>query len=165
MSNGSERYETGLIVGRFDPPHLGHSSMIASALARVDRLVVYVNCSMERDAAPGELRVTWLAEEHPDVEVRAVRHDLATDWNDDELWARWIALFREHWPHPEGPHAVFSSDHYVSGIADRLGASPVMVDPDRVQVPISATQIRQNPGDHLDRVLPGVRRWIQANWL
>ena len=37
---------------------------------------------------------------------------------------KWIALFREHWPHEAGPHAVFSSDDYVSGIADRLDAEP-----------------------------------------
>lgn len=163
--SGNERFETGLIVGRFDPPHLGHSHMIDQAQARVDRLVVYVNCSITRDSAPGELRATWLTEQHPNVVVRAVRHDLATDWNDEGLWARWIALFREHWPYPDGPHAVFSSDHYVSGIADRIGAAPVLVDPDRANVPISATQIRENPDQHLDLVPPGVRRWIQNNWL
>ncbi|MEL6893878.1 MAG: hypothetical protein AAFP84_19965, partial [Actinomycetota bacterium] len=92
-------------------------------------------------------------------------HDLATDWDDEELWAKWIDLFRSHWPHADGPHAVFSSDVYVSGIAERLGAAPVLVDPDRSTVPISATEIREQPARHLDHVLPGVRRWIQANWL
>ena len=92
----------GLIVGRFDPPHLGHSHMIEWASERTDRLVVYVNSSFSRDTVPGELRATWLAEAHPAVEVRVVRHTLATDWNDEDLWARWIALFRDHWPHEAG---------------------------------------------------------------
>ena len=107
------RFATGLIVGRFDPPHLGHSHMIDWAAERTDRLVVYVNSSFSRDTVPGELRATWLAEAHPTVEVRVVRHSLATDWDDEDLWARWIALFRDHWPHEVGPHAVFSSDAYV----------------------------------------------------
>jgi cytidyltransferase-like protein len=159
------RYSTGLIVGRFDPPHLGHSHMIDWAAERTDRLVVYVNSSFARDTVPGELRAAWLAEAHPTVEVRVVRHSLATDWNDEVLWARWIALFRDHWPHEEGPHAVFSSDAYVSGIAERLDATAVSVDPDRAAVPISATQIRDEPAAHLDKVAPPVRQWIESNWL
>ncbi len=159
------RFSTGLIVGRFDPPHLGHSHMIEWASERTDRLVVYVNSSFSRDTVPGELRATWLAEAHPAVEVRVVRHTLATDWNDEDLWSRWIALFRDHWPHEAGPHAVFSSDAYVSGIADRLDAEAVTVDPDRMTVPISATQIRDEPAAHLDKVAPSVRQWIESNWL
>lgn len=165
VTERAERFPTGLIVGRFDPPHLGHSYMIRWAAARVDRLVVYVNCSELRDVAPGELRAGWLAELHPEVEVRAVDHRLATDWDDEDLWAKWMELFRTHWPYPDGPHAVFSSDPYVDGIADRFGAQAVSVDPDRRAVPISATQIRERPADHLDLVAPPVRDWIRATWL
>jgi len=139
--------------------------MIEWASERTDRLVVYVNSSFSRDTVPGELRAAWLTEAHPAVEVRVVRHTLATDWNDEDLWARWIALFRDHWPHEAGPHAVFSSDAYVSGIADRLDAEPVTVDPERTTVPISATQIRDEPAAHLDKVTPPVRQWIESNWL
>jgi len=139
--------------------------MIEWASERTDRLVVYVNSSFSRDTVPGELRAAWLTEAHPAVEVRVVRHTLATDWNDEDLWARWIALFRDHWPHEAGPHAVFSSDAYVSGIADRLDAEPVTVDPERTTVPISATQIRDEPEAHLDKVTPPVRQWIESNWL
>ena len=162
---GDVRYPTGLIVGRFDPPHLGHSHMIDWAAARTDRLVVYVNSSFARDTVPGELRATWLAEAHPGVEIRVVRHSLPTDWNDEALWERWIALFRDHWPHEVGPDAVVSSDEYVSGIAERLDAEPVTVDPEREVVPISATEIRDAPARHLDKVTPPVRQWIESNWL
>lgn len=163
--NHTDRYPTGLIVGRFDPPHLGHAHMIDWAAERTDRLVVYVNSSFARDTVPGELRAAWLAETHPGVEVRVVRHQLHTDWDDEELWAKWIELFRAHWPYDVGPHAVFSSDDYVAGIARRLEAEAVTVDPDRVAVPISATQIRDEPAAHLDKVAPPVRQWIESNWL
>lgn len=161
----SERFSTGLIVGRFDPPHLGHSHMIDQAAQRTDRLVVYVNWSRRHDTVPGELRATWLSELHPDVEIRAVAHSLDTDFDDEELWLKWMDLFRSHWPFDEGPHAVFSSDHYVSGIADRFDAAPVTIDPDRSAVPISATQIRDAPADHLHMVADPVRAWIESNWL
>ncbi len=161
----TDRYATGLIVGRFDPPHLGHSHMIGWAAERTDRLVVYVNSSFAADTVPGELRAAWLTESHPSVEVRVVRHSLETDWDDEELWGRWIALFRMHWPHESGPHAVFSSDAYVSGIAERLDAEAITVDPERTAVPITATQIRSEPAAHLDKVTPQVRQWIESNWL
>ena len=92
-----------------------------------------------------------------------VAHDLDTDWNDEALWAKWIALFRSHWPHESGPHAVFSSDSYVSELARRLGAQAVVVDEERINVPISATQIRNDPLAHLDRLAPAVREWVAAN--
>jgi len=155
---------SGLIVGRFNPPHLGHSYMIDWAARRVDRLVVFVN-TRDGELVPGELRAAWLAELHPNVTVVEVRHDLDTDFGNEELWAKWMALFRSRWPHESGPDVIFSSDPYVDGIAARFGAEPVVVDADRVTVPISATQIREAPADHLDRLAPPVRLWVQANLL
>ncbi len=158
-------HATGLIVGRFDPPHLGHSFMIDWAAQRCGQLVVFVNSSTSADTAPGELRAGWLAELHPAVHVRGVRHELWNDWDDEELWARWMALFRSEWPLAAGPHVVFSSDAYVSEIARRFDAESVVVDADRVTVPISATQIRESPMEHLDRLAPPVRAWVEANWV
>jgi len=163
------RSATGLIVGRFDPPHLGHSFMIEWAQRRCDRLVVFVNSSAERDAAPGAHRSRWLRELHGTddgtVTVVEVRHSLATDFDDEDLWRRWIELFRSHWPHGDGPHAVFSSDEYVVELAHRLGAEHVVVDAERTSVPISATDVRNDPGRHLDRLAPPVRAWVETNWL
>lgn len=155
---------TGLIVGRFDPPHLGHSFLIESAAAQCDRLVVYVN-SRPTDAAPGRLRAGWLAALHPDVSVIEVVHDLDTDWNDESLWARWVALFEAHWPHETGPDVVFSSEGYSAELAHRLGAESIVVDQGRVNVPISATMIRTDPVAHLDRLAAPVRSWVEANWV
>ena len=158
-------HRTGLIVGRFDPPHLGHTHMITWAAERCEALVVFVNTSSQRDTAPGELRAAWLAELHPDVTVIELRHSLGTDFDDEDLWAKWMALFAEMWPHDAGPHVVFSSDAYVVELARRFDADHVVVDADRATVPISATQIREDPGAHLDHLAPPVRAWVEANWL
>ncbi|MFT3852674.1 MAG: adenylyltransferase/cytidyltransferase family protein [Ilumatobacteraceae bacterium] len=153
---------TGLIVGRFNPPHLGHSFMIDWAAERVARLVVFVN-TRDGELVPGELRAGWLADLHPTVTVVEVRHDLDTNFDDEELWARWMALFRSRWPHETGPDVVFSSDAYVDGIAARFGARPMVVDADRATVPISATMIRESPAAHLDFLAPNVREWVELN--
>ncbi len=152
---------TGLIVGRFNPPHLGHSHLIERAAAQVDRLVVYVN-TRAGEAVPGALRARWLADLHPDVTVVHVAHDLDTDFGDETLWQRWIELFRERWPLERGPDVVFSSEGYGSEIARRLGAVGASVDPDRVAVPISATMVRERPLDHLEFLAPPVRDWVEA---
>lgn len=165
VTSSERSFPTGLIVGRFDPPHLGHSYMIEQADRRCERLVVFVNSSPARDAVPGALRAGWLADLHPAVRVREVRHALATDFADEELWRRWIELFRSSWPFAEGPHAVFSSDGYVGELARRLDAEAVVVDPERSAVPISATMIRESPADHLDRLAPPVRAWVESTWL
>jgi hypothetical protein len=60
---------------------------------------------------------------------------------------------------------VFSSDPYVEELARRLGAQPIVVDPERRTVPISATMIREAPADHLDRLAAPVRAWVEANLL
>jgi HTH-type transcriptional regulator, transcriptional repressor of NAD biosynthesis genes len=157
-------FHTGLIVGRFNPPHLGHSYMIDWASERVDQLVVFVNTRVG-EMVPGELRAGWLAGLHPRVTVVEVRHDLDTDFGNEELWAKWMDLFRSSWPLAEGPDAIFSSDPYIDGLAARFDATPIVVDADRAAVPISATQIREAPADHLDRLAPSVREWVQANLL
>lgn len=154
----------GLIVGRFNPPHLGHGFMIEWAADRCDRLVVFVN-TRDGEVVPGELRAGWLAELHPRVDVIELRHALDNDFADEELWARWMELFRANWPLATGPHLVFSSDPYVTEIARRFGAEAVVVDAERATVPISATMIREAPADHLDRLAPPVRHWVETTWL
>src|SRR5262249_4771744 len=136
------RPATGLIVGRFNPPHLGHSFMIEWAAERVDRLVVFVN-TRDGELVPGDKRAAWLAELHPNVTVIEVRHDLDTNFGDEALWERWMDLFHSRWPYDDGPDVLFSSDAYVDELASRFGAESVVVDPGRSTVPISATQIRE----------------------
>jgi len=162
-STNQPLHRTGLIVGRFDPPHLGHSFMIDTALERAEMLVVYVNTT-ETDAVPGSLRQQWLADLHPEANIVEVRHQLTTDFSDELLWQQWMALFRSHWPLGDGPHAVFSSDAYVAGLAQRFGAVAETVDARRERVPISASMIRARPSAHLELLAEPVRNWVQEQW-
>lgn len=153
------RWETGLVMGRFCPPHLGHSFLIEQARVQVDALVVFVN-TRAGEVVPGSLRAGWLAELHPLVHVVEVAHDLDTNFADPDLWNRWMELLRSRWPLSAGPHAVFTSEPYGGELARRFGAQEVLVDPDRSHVPVSATMIRTDPLAHLDRLAPQVREWV-----
>jgi hypothetical protein len=41
----------------------------------------------------------------------------------------------------------------------------VVVDSQRLTVPVSATMVRENPAAHLHRLAPPVRAWVEENWL
>ena len=157
-------HHSGLIIGRFDPPHLGHSYMIEWAQQRCTEVIVFVN-TKEGEAVPGYLRAQWLQDLHPNVTVVQVEHNLLNDWDDQELWAKWIDLLRSKWPLANGPEVVVSSDFYISELAQRLGAEALVCDPERTNVPISATLIRNDPATHLERLAPSVRDWVERNWL
>jgi nicotinamide mononucleotide adenylyltransferase len=71
-------------------------------------------------------------------------------------------LFRSKWPlDGDGPDVVFSSEVYGNEIARRFGAEAVVVDAERVAVPISATRVRERPLEHLHFLAPPVRVWVE----
>ena len=116
---------SGLVIGRFCPPHLGHSHLISRAAEQVDDLTVIV-FSKDEEPVPGPLREQWLQELHPGVRVVNVHTDLATNWNDENTWQRWLALIRG--VVSTDPNVVFSSEAYGGELAHRLGAANVVVD-------------------------------------
>jgi HTH-type transcriptional regulator, transcriptional repressor of NAD biosynthesis genes len=50
---------SGLVLGRFIPPHLGHQYLIDFAQQYVDELLLVVG-TRPTDAIAGELRLEWI---------------------------------------------------------------------------------------------------------
>jgi NadR type nicotinamide-nucleotide adenylyltransferase len=146
---------TGLVIGKFYPPHKGHHHLIRVGRSQVDRLVVMLCVHLDQ-VIPGELRKAWLEEVHPDCDVISVPDELP---DDSEAWARFtLSYFAEHgWPSPD---VVFSSEDYGDSFAHFMDASHKMVDHDRALVPISATAIRAAPLDNLGFLEPCVRAYF-----
>lgn len=128
----------GLIVGKFRPPHRGHSYLIETASKAVDHLVVVV-CEDASDTISAALRASWLRELHPGVEVR-VERTTGLDPDDSRLWAdlaqRWLGYV---------PDVVFTSEAYGDAWAAALGCAHVCVDLHRQTVPISGSQVLRDP--------------------
>lgn len=140
----------GFVVGKFYPPHRGHKHLINEARRQVDRLIVMLP-HHPAQTIPGELRKAWLEEIHPDCEIDLVADELA----DDSLqWARFTARCLGF-----APDVVFSSEDYGPEFARLLGARHVMIDRERLVVPISGTRIRSAPLEHLDFLEPCVRAY------
>lgn len=152
------RVGTGLVLGKFLPPHRGHRLLVDFARASVTDVTVLV-CSLAREEIPGELRHAWMAEEFPSCRVVHV-----TDENPQEpgehprFWEIWGETIRRHLP--AGPDVVFTSEAYGDELARVLGAEHVAVDPDRVLVRTSGTAVRADPVGRFDDLLPAARPWF-----
>lgn len=163
--------KTGLIVGKFYPPHLGHQYLIDVAEAQVEKLYVVVG-SLPTEAIPAEKRVEWLkgmTAAHktevinlPDNNPEGVTPDQDDYW---DIWAHSLMTSL-----PTKPDVIFSSEKYGEILAKRLGIEYVTVDPDRLHVPISATMIRANPQKYWQFISPDVQTYygkpdVQKIWI
>ncbi len=138
----------GVTIGKFYPPHLGHSFLIESALSQCDDLTVIV-CDHPMQKISGELRAAWLRELHPSARVVVTPDD---EPDEPAPWAkRTLDILGRR------PDKVFSSEEYGHNYAAMMGAQHVCVDIDRAQVPISATAIRRDPYSHWEFLSPPLR--------
>ncbi len=133
----------GLIIGKFLPPHLGHSYLISTGHAQVDTLTVLI-CESETDPIPVRLREMWLHQSHPYITTHILNQD-AFDRNDPHAWIEATQKLIIH-----KPDWVFSSEEYGILYAELLGCSHMMVDKDRVTIPCSGSTIRENPLQYLE---------------
>ncbi|MEA2825916.1 MAG: HTH-type transcriptional regulator, transcriptional repressor of biosynthesis s [Actinomycetota bacterium] len=139
---------TGVVIGKFLPPHRGHKHLIDTAAAAVDHLTVLL-CVRPDQPIDGATRARWLAEIHPDVDVVVVDDDIP---DESAPWARRTAEVLGR-----APDVVFSSESYGPRYAACLGARHVSVDPDRRRYPVSGTAVRADPAAHWAWLEPCVR--------
>jgi HTH-type transcriptional regulator, transcriptional repressor of NAD biosynthesis genes len=142
----------GLVIGKFYPPHRGHKFLIDTALSQVDHLDVLI-CARPEQTIPGELRAQWLREMHPSACVRAI-DDPGEDDN-SEFWAQYTVQILG-----SAPDVVFTSEDYGETYARFLGCRHVMVDHERIHVPVSARAIRAAPLRHWEYLEPCVRAYF-----
>jgi NadR type nicotinamide-nucleotide adenylyltransferase len=138
-----ERRGSGMVLGKFLPPHLGHKYLVDFARSYVEHLTVVVG-TLQREPIPGSLRYGWMRQMFPDCHVVHL-----TDENPQypeehpDFWNIWLASIRRFIP--SGPDFVFASEEYGWPLAKILGAKFVPVDIQRELVPVSGTAIRNDP--------------------
>ncbi|GAA4589020.1 nicotinamide-nucleotide adenylyltransferase [Planotetraspora phitsanulokensis] len=158
----SRRFAHGLVIGKFYPPHAGHHHLIDTAAARCATVTVVVAASSV-ESIPLACRTAWLREAHPqpNVVIAPVVDDVDIDYDDPEIWAAHVAVFRHalagaHGTVPE-IDAVFSSEPYGAELARRFDADHVGVDPARERYPVSGTAVRADPVSTWHLLHPAVR--------
>jgi len=151
------QFSSGLVVGKFYPPHRGHLNLIEAAAAQCRRVTVLVMAA-RAETVPLADRVAWLRAACaglPAVTVAGVPCDVPVDFASEAVWAAQVAVMSaalEGRGLP-GPDAVFSSEPYGDELAVRVRARHVCVDPGRVMVPVSATQIRADLAGGWDQLV------------
>jgi HTH-type transcriptional repressor of NAD biosynthesis genes len=153
---------TGLVVGKFWPPHRGHQLLLETAAAQVAELLVLVYANPDDPEHPAPERAEWLRELYRGddyaqgsrigttplriqaltADTDALPPDAADDHTHREFVRQWLA---QHGYHID---VVFSSEAYGTGLAEHLGATHVAVDEPRQQVPTSGTQVRAALADN-----------------
>lgn len=152
---------TGVVVGKFRPPHRGHRLLIDTAAAGVDRLWVLVIGSSAHEAElPVTQRAAWIREIHrqPTIEVIAtvIDHPVShTDPDVIDFWNRTILRLTGQ----ERIDRLFTSEAHTYGevTAAGIGAEHVLVDPRRSAFPIAGHQVMGHPVAHLAMLEPPVR--------
>ncbi len=147
---------TGIVIGKFYPPHRGHSYLIDTAAKFVDHLVVAV-CDREDQDISGEMRAAWLRRLHPGTEVIVVEDILKDD--DSRAWAEYTLQFLGY-----APDFVFTSENYGEAYSSYMGSKHISVDIDRETYPISGTQIRDNPLTNWEYLSPCVRGYYAVRF-
>ncbi len=136
---------TGMVLGKFLPPHAGHVYLIDFARHYVDELTVVVG-TLQAEPIPGVLRFGWMKELFAGADVRVVHLDEELPQEPAEhpdFWQLWrTALLSKL---PTKLDFVFASENYGWKLAEVLGAQFVPVDIDRTVMPISGTAMRNDP--------------------
>ncbi|QEG00433.1 Trifunctional NAD biosynthesis/regulator protein NadR [Stieleria maiorica] len=148
---------TGMVLGKFLPPHLGHAYLIDFARHYVDDLTVVVG-TLAAEPIPGIKRWQWMREMFGGTGTKVVHLDqeLPQDPSEHpEFWRLWENALRPLIP--ERLDYVFASENYGWKLAEVLGAQFVQVDLDRSVMPVSGTKVRENPLAHWDYLPPCVR--------
>jgi HTH-type transcriptional repressor of NAD biosynthesis genes len=162
----------GLVVGKFSPMHLGHEWLIRQAALQCNHLLILSYANPEFDRCNAANRRRWFAARLPQHETlvidsvllaqlcagrgSAVRPLPRNDSGDAEQQNFLAWLLKDILKRT--PDAIFCSETYgpscASVLTKALGhnVAAVVVDLDRNQMPVHATQIRQNPYE--------LRRWM-----
>jgi NadR type nicotinamide-nucleotide adenylyltransferase len=145
-----KRFGTGLVVGKFYPPHAGHHALIDAALAACDQVVVCVLAG-SRESIPMQVRAAWLADRHPGADVRAALDDHPIDFDDPAVYDLHDGVIQALVP--ERIDVVVSGERYGAVMAERYGCAHLTVERDG----LSGTAVRAGPAAHWDHLAPAVR--------
>jgi HTH-type transcriptional regulator, transcriptional repressor of NAD biosynthesis genes len=151
--------KSGLILGKFLPPHRGHEYLVNFAASFVDDLTVHV-CPSANDPIPGELRFRWMRETfHGRDGIRIVYNDdpnPQTPEDDPEhFWQIWRESLLRHTGHEV--EYVFASEEYGWRLGETLDAVYIPVDPAREVWPTSGTAVRGGVLCEWENLLPAAR--------
>jgi HTH-type transcriptional repressor of NAD biosynthesis genes len=142
------------------PIHNGHIALIRFAASQCSELIVSMSAT-DTDPIDSALRFSWICEIFQnDVHIKTFR--IRDDFDDERLPLHdrtriWAEFIRKTYPPVD---VIFSSEEYGEPFAFHLNAKHVVFDQQRIQLPVSATMIRQHPFRYWDFIPAIVRPYF-----
>ncbi|MEC9291363.1 MAG: AAA family ATPase, partial [Pseudomonadota bacterium] len=148
-----------LVFGKFMPPTNGHLFLIDFAKASSRKVTILV-CSLPSEPIPGEERYKWIKKLYPDCNV--VHHAVEIPQYPEEapdFFNIWKDSIHRHCP-GEKFDAIFASEPYGYDMANIMGLRFIPVNTRRDIVPITGTEMRNQPMKHWDQLNPVIRPYF-----
>lgn len=155
----TDRFEHGLVLGKFYPPHAGHHTLIRTALRSCRRVTVEVLASRVESITLAD-RIAWLIEDHPTARVVGGMDEAEIDYDSPDAWDAHMVPIRALLDAPVD--AVFTSDAYGAELARRLDATWVQVDADRSDNHVSGTAVRADLAGYWHELSAATRAGLAA---
>jgi HTH-type transcriptional regulator, transcriptional repressor of NAD biosynthesis genes len=159
-----KKFKNSLVLGKMYPFTKGHQYLIDSAVSQSEIVHVIITHNTSQ-TIPGEVRFNAIKETYKNnknVKVYSVSDEGLPAYDHecetlDEFYSYWVPLV---YSEIEDLDAVFTSENYGDDFAKYLGVAHVLVDKDRLNVPISGTMIRQDPFKYWDYIADAMKSFF-----
>jgi HTH-type transcriptional repressor of NAD biosynthesis genes len=155
-----------LVTGTFNPPHMGHVKLIKAAIEKRDHVVVVVLAQPhDRLAAPDRARALMqdcVAEGVSESAMTIVHGNESTPYKPDnpDVAKSNARVIEAHLRHTPPVDLLVTSEENGEQFAQLLGLHNYSFDPERTQVPVSSTQIREGLAQNWHLLGPGSRELL-----
>ena len=151
-------YKSGVVIGKFMPLHKGHLHMLEFAKNSCQKLTILVD-HLVGETIPVEKRVEILKESFPDanITIKPMSKHMPQDPSEHSLfWNIWEEEIASQTP--DDLDVIVGAMDYIKDLSKLLMIDFLMIDKQRDFVPISATQIRENPLENWSFLAPASKQ-------
>lgn len=152
--------EIGLVLGKFNPLHLGHIALVQFAQERCERLIVLI-CASDKEIVSGATRFNWVKQSFKsNSKIRPVLFNYSetelpnTSVSSIEVSNIWAEKLQTLFPKID---IIFSSEIYGNYLAERLKCKHICFDINRERFKISASELNSNIFKHWDFLATSVK--------
>ncbi len=151
------KYKNGLIIGKFMPPHKGHEFLFRFGKHNCQELTIVIDCLKNQTISP-EIRKKWIDEMGMQVNVVALKEFMPQHPNETkDFWSIWTNTLKNIVPNVD---VLIASEDYGYELSKNLNCHFILLDVSRNIIPISATQIRENPLKNWNYIVESARGYF-----
>lgn len=156
-----KKYKSGLVLGKFLPPHRGHLYLIDTALENSEKVTLLV-CSLKNEPIPGDYRFNWLKEIYKNEDRLTIinfKEEVPQDPSEHpNFWDIWVDIARRNCP--SDLDVIFTSEKYGDPYAENLGIKHHLVDLERKTFPTSGTKVRTETFDNWEFIPDSIKPYF-----